>query len=460
VIAGQRLRFDTARATEFVDLTGRVQQLVQEHGLRHGRVTLQSLHTTLGLAVNENEPLLLADLEALLGRLVPEESTYLHDDFTRRSGAAADEPANGHAHARNLLLQPALTLLVEDGCLLLGRWQSLFAVELDGPRRREIAVQLDGEREAQAADGPRRLIQLELERQMHGDPAGVRDPMRRLIEAGGKRFRGLLVFQAGRLGPAYDPLREATLAAAIELIHAATLVHDDYVDESPLRRGRPTVAAAEGPARAVAVGDFYFANATRMIAELGNPDVTTTIAGALEAICRSQIDDVELRGGYPGDAGSYMQVVRGKTAALISAACVAAAQLAEAPAAAVDRLRRYGELLGVAFQLADDVVDFSEASGKPKGQDIRQRTLSLPLIYATEDARLGAEIRRLLAGPLADAELDRVIELVVSSGALDRVTHEAGELVEAALGALEGVDLDGARAGLTELARAAVGRTV
>ena len=458
MIASQRLHFNTCRPTEFVDLTGRIQQLVQEIGLRQGRVILQSLHTTLGLAVNENEPLLLTDLEGLLGRLVPAEATYLHDDFARRRDIAEDEPANGHAHARNLLLQPSLTLLVEDGCLLLGRWQSVFAVELDGPRRREVAAQFEGERQARAADGPRRLIDLELERQMHGDPRGVRDPMRRLVEAGGKRFRGLLVFQAGRLGPAYDPLGAATLAAAIELIHAATLVHDDYVDESPLRRGRPTVAAAEGPQRAVAVGDYYFAKATRMIAGLGNPEVTLTIAAALEAICRSQIDDVELRGGYPGDAESYMQVVRGKTAALISAACVAAAQLAEAPADAIERLRGYGERIGVAFQLADDVVDFSDASGKPMAQDIRQRTLSLPLIYATEDARLGGEIRRLLAGPLPDEELERVVQLVVSSGALERVNREAGELVDSALGALSGIDLDGARVGLEELARAAVGR--
>lgn len=458
MIASQRLRFRTRQGTEFVDLTGRVQQLVQETGVRQGRVTLQSLHTTLGLAVNENEPLLLADLEALLGRLVPAEATYLHDDFARRRDVAEDEPANGHAHARNLLLQPSLTLLVEDGCVLLGRWQSVFAVELDGPREREIAAQVEGEVEARAAHGPRRLIEIELERQMHGDPQGVGAPMRRLVEAGGKRFRGLLVFQAGRLGPAYDPLRAATLAAAIELIHAATLVHDDYVDESPLRRGQPTVAATEGPERAVAVGDFYFAKATRMIAELGNSEVTLTIAAALEAICRSQIDDVELRGSYPGDAASYMQVVRGKTAALISAACVAAAQLAEAPPEAIERLRRYGEQIGMAFQMADDVVDFSDASGKPMAQDIRQRTLSLPLIYATEDARLGAEIRRLLAGPLPDRELGRVVQLVVSSGALDRVTREAGELVDSALGALAGIDLDGARPGLEELARAAVGR--
>jgi geranylgeranyl pyrophosphate synthase len=282
--------------------------------------------------------------------------------------------------------------------------------------------------------------------------------MRRLVEAGGKRFRPFLVLLTARLGPAYDPLRAATLAAAVELIHAATLVHDDYVDESPQRRGRPTVAAAEGPARAIAVGDYYFAKATRLIAELGNADVTSTIAGALEAICRSQIDDLELRGGYPGDEAAYLRVVRGKTAALIAASCVAGAQLSNAPAEVVERVRRYGEAVGVAFQMTDDVVDFSERSGKPMGQDIRERVLSLPLIYASEDNALGGEIQQLLAGPLPDGELRRVVELVARSGALDRVNREASSLVRVAVGELDGVDLDGVKTTLAEIAESVVDR--
>ena len=101
-----RIALRSIRPTEFVDLTARLQVAVERAGLLNGRIHLQSMHTTLGLAVNENEPLLLADLEAMLRRLVPAETTYLHDDFSLRSAVPADEPANGHAHARNLLLQP------------------------------------------------------------------------------------------------------------------------------------------------------------------------------------------------------------------------------------------------------------------------------------------------------------------------------------------------------------------
>ena len=475
----QRLRFKTSSPTQFVDITEQLRQEVRRSGLRMGRIHLQSLHTTVGLAVNENEPLLLRDFESLLERLAPSGAGYEHDDFARRFEIALDEPVNGHAHCRQLLLTGFATLLVEKGDLVLGRWQSVFAVELDGPRSRELAMQLDGDFAEQISSPPRmviggqslptahapntaradqELVELELTRQLLADPDPVAVPMRRLVEAGGKRLRPRLVQLTAHVGPRHDPLRAAALAAAVELLHNATLIHDDYVDESTHRRGRPTVAAAEGPERAIAVGDFYFAKATRLIAEIGNGDVTSTIAEALEAICAAQIDDVALRGGYPGDHASYLKVVRGKTAALFAASCASGAQLSEANPEAVEALRRYGDLLGVAFQMADDMVDFSPSSGKPVGLDIRQRVLSLPLIYAAEDKQVGPEVRRLLAGSLGDAEVNRVTELVRSSDALKRVGDEARALVEGALQELEAIELDGLRPTLIGLARSAVDR--
>ena len=448
----KRLHFETTHPTEFVDVTAKLRDEVRRAGLRIGRVHLQSLHTTVGLAVNENEPLLLRDFQNLLEKLAPRGAGYEHDDFARRMEVALDEPVNGHAHCRQLLLTGFATLLVEDGELVLGRWQSVFAVELDGPRERELAIQLDGE--FTAPD----LVELELARQLLADPDPVALPMRRLVEAGGKRLRPRLVQLTSRIGPRQEPLRAAALAAAVELLHNATLIHDDYVDESTHRRGRPTVVAAEGAERAIAVGDYYFAKATRLIAEIGNRQVTSTVAAAIEAICASQIDDVALRGSFPGDHDSYLRVVRGKTAALFSAACASGALLSEAKPEVVEALRRYGDLVGVAFQMADDMVDFSPNSGKPVGLDIRQRVLSLPLIYAAEDREVGPEVRRLLAGSLGDAEVGRVAELVGASDALRRVGDEARGLVEAALHELETVELDGLRPTLIGLARSAVDR--
>ena len=458
-MSASRLEFATTHATEFVDITQRIQEEVRRTGLRTGRVYLQSLHTTLGLAVNENEPLLLRDFEGLLERLAPAGAGYEHDDFERRFDITLDEPVNGHAHCRQLLLSAFATLLVEDGRVVLGRWQSVFAVELDGPRHRQVAIQLDGEFARHAREAAESLVELELARQLLVDPEPIASPMRRLVEAGGKRLRPRLVQLTSAIGPRNDPLRAAELAAAVELLHNATLIHDDYVDESTHRRGRPTVAAAEGAERAIAVGDYYFAKATRLIAQMGNPGVTSAVAEALEAICASQIDDVALRGTYPGDRDSYLRVIRGKTASLFAAACASGALLSEAKGEVVAALRRFGDLLGTAFQMADDVIDFSPASGKPVGLDIRQRVLSLPLIYAAEDRVVGPEVRRLLAGTLGDAEVGRVTELVASTDALPRVRREARALIDEAVRELETVELDGMRPVLVGVARSAVDRT-
>lgn len=459
-MTGGRIRFETAQSTEFVDLTERLRDEIRRSGLRNGRVHLQSLHTTLGLAVNENEPLLLHDFENLLERVAPTGATYEHDDFSRRVDISLDEPINGHAHCRQLLLTGFATLLVEDGELVLGRWQSVFAVELDGPRQRQVAIQLDGEfGRTGRKDNAEGRFERELARQLRSDPEPVGLPMRRLVEAGGKRLRPKLVQMTSAIGPHQQPARAAELATAVELLHNATLIHDDYVDESTHRRGRPTVAAAEGPERAIAVGDYYFAKATRLIAEIGHREVTSTMAEALEAICASQIDDVALRGAYPGNRELYLRVVRGKTAALFAAACASGALLSDASPEIVGALRRYGDLLGTAFQMTDDVVDFSADSGKPVGLDIRQRVLSLPLIYAAEDREVGAEVRRLLAGALSEPDVERITELVTSSSALGRVREEARALVDEAVRELEAVELDGQRPALIGLAQMVVDRT-
>src|SRR5437899_12903312 len=166
-----------------------------------------------------------------------------------------------------------------------------------------------------------------------------------------------------------------------------------------------------------------------------------------------------MRGSYPGDRDSYMRVIRGKTASLFAAACESGALLSGAPPEVVDALRRFGDLLGTAFQMADDMVDFSPSSGKPVGLDIRQRVLSLPLIYAAEDRVVGPEVRRLLAGSLGDSEVGRVTELVTSTDALPRVRKEAQTLIEAAVRELEAVELDGLRPALVGVARSAVDRS-
>jgi secondary thiamine-phosphate synthase enzyme len=140
------IRTDTHHPIQFIDLTAQVEALVTEFGIQTGLVNIQSLHTTAAIIVNEHEPLLLADMAALLERVVPHDASYRHDDATLRTvNCIPGERPNGHSHCRALLLAPAVCLNVVSGRLQLGRWQRVFLAELDGPRRRDVSVVLMGD---------------------------------------------------------------------------------------------------------------------------------------------------------------------------------------------------------------------------------------------------------------------------------------------------------------------------
>jgi secondary thiamine-phosphate synthase enzyme len=140
-----RIRVATSRPVEFIDLTDRLARLVADSAVQAGILSLQTLHTTTAVLVNEHERLLLDDFRDLLDRLAPDDGRYAHDDTSRRANVALDERANGHAHCRALLLPTSVALHIADGRLVLGRWQRLFLLELDGPQEREISTLILGE---------------------------------------------------------------------------------------------------------------------------------------------------------------------------------------------------------------------------------------------------------------------------------------------------------------------------
>ena len=139
-----RIRLQTTRRTDFTDLTGELGRIVAEAGVQVGIANVQTLHTTTAVLVNEHEPLLLDDFRDVLERTIPRAAAYRHDDLARRHDVPADEPRNGHAHCRALLLPTSACLNVVDGRLVLGRWQRVFFVDLDGPRQREVSIVVSG----------------------------------------------------------------------------------------------------------------------------------------------------------------------------------------------------------------------------------------------------------------------------------------------------------------------------
>jgi len=285
-------------------------------------------------------------------------------------------------------------------------------------------------------------------------------PMLSMVLPGsGKRLRPALATLTGRLGT-YDAERLLDMAVGVELLHAASLVHDDVVDESDLRRGAQTLFTRVGNALAVLVGDYLFAqSATRCVAT-GDVRVIGLFAQTLASMCQGQIEEAS-RGSAPEltlTREQYYQTIWGKTASLFVLACEGSAILAGLPEAGIAAMRRYGDRLGLAFQVVDDILDFigSEAElGKPVGSDVRQGTITLPVICLREIVP-PEEFRA------AFSEDDRavVIELVRTSGAVERSQAEADRLLAEAREALAEVPAGQARDALEALTHYVVERRV
>ncbi len=251
-----------------------------------------------------------------------------------------------------------------------------------------------------------------------------------LIEAGGKRLRPMLTLAAARLC-GYQGQDHIKLAATVEFIHTATLLHDDVVDESAQRRGRPTANLLWDNKSSVLVGDYLFARAFQLMVEPGSLRVLDILANASAVIAEGEVLQLTAAQDLRTDEAVYLQVVRGKTAALFSAATEAGGVISGAPDEQVRALYDYGDALGIAFQIADDMLDYSGASaviGKNTGDDFRERKLTLPVIKAV--AKASAEervfwVRVIEKGDQRDGDLAHAVALMTQTGALDAARDEA-----------------------------------
>ncbi|MFN3280551.1 MAG: polyprenyl synthetase family protein [Tabrizicola sp.] len=209
-----------------------------------------------------------------------------------------------------------------------------------------------------------------------------------LVEAGGKRLRPLLTLAAARM-LGYAGGDHVKLAATVEFIHTATLLHDDVVDESQRRRGRPTANLLWDNKSSVLVGDYLFSRSFQLMVETGNLRVLDILANASATIAEGEVLQLTAAQDLRTDESIYLKVVRGKTAALFAAATEVGGIIAGAPEAQVRALRDYGDALGIAFQIADDILDYGGSDaviGKNTGDDFRERKLTLPVIKAVAKA--------------------------------------------------------------------------
>ncbi|MBL4567394.1 MAG: polyprenyl synthetase family protein [Porticoccus sp.] len=243
-----------------------------------------------------------------------------------------------------------------------------------------------------------------------------------IIDAGGKRLRPLLVLlSANSCG--YKGSQHTELAAIIEFIHTATLLHDDVVDTSDLRRGRATANAKFGNAPSVLVGDFLYSRAFQMLVEIGNMDIMKIIADTTNIISEGEVQQLINAGNPDTSEAVYNEVIRKKTAQLFDAAAEIGALLAGAPPKQQAAMGRYGHHLGMAFQLVDDALDYNgntEALGKNIGDDLAEGKPTLPLIYAMQNGtpEQASLIRTAITEGGID-QMDAILDIINITGALD-----------------------------------------
>ena len=284
-----------------------------------------------------------------------------------------------------------------------------------------------------------------------------------LIEAGGKRLRPLLTVAAARLAGGLDDASHK-LAAAVEFIHTATLLHDDVVDVSQLRRGKVAAHLIWGAPSSVLVGDFLFARAFELMVETGAMRALQILAKASRIIAEGEVLQLSRAHDLNLGQATYLEIITAKTAELFAAAAEAGAVCAHASEAQAAALRAYGLNLGLAFQLTDDALDYggtTEALGKNAGDDFREGKATLPLLIAI--ARLGpreVEFWERAIGRREQTEADfrRARELIVGAGAIDATLDLAGEYAETAKQALAGFPDNDWRQGLEAVADFAVSR--
>ena len=252
-----------------------------------------------------------------------------------------------------------------------------------------------------------------------------------LIEAGGKRLRPMLVLAAAHLCGIPGGEDHRKLAATVEFIHTATLLHDDVVDESRQRRGRPTANLLWDNKSSVLVGDYLFSRSFQLMVETGSLRVLDILANASATIAEGEVLQLTAAQDLATDERIYLQVVRGKTAALFSAATEVGGVIAGAPEATVTALRTYGDALGIAFQIVDDLLDYggsSDTIGKNVGDDFRERKLTLPVIKAVARADATERafwIRTIEKGDQRAGDLEEAMDLLSRHGAMEETRAEA-----------------------------------
>jgi octaprenyl-diphosphate synthase len=258
---------------------------------------------------------------------------------------------------------------------------------------------------------------------LRADSALISTVIRHIMSSRGKRLRPAVLFLTARGGGYHSP-RLVEAALAIELIHTATLLHDDVVDESDFRRGQHTVNHRWNNLVSVLMGDFLFSRAFVVMVKTGSSEVIRAISSATERVSFGELRQIEECANHDLAEAEYIRIISDKTAALFSAACEIGPIIKKAPARERSKFRDFGENVGIAFQITDDLLDFvgnSTKTGKNTGSDLIQGKVTLPLIYSLSKSskKVRAEISDLLNNGINRKGIGRIVEFVTEKGGID-----------------------------------------
>lgn len=298
------------------------------------------------------------------------------------------------------------------------------------------------------------IIEKKLEETIQADSFLLRQASLHTLQAGGKRIRPIFVLLAAKFGR-YDIEMIKNVAVALELIHMASLVHDDVIDDAELRRGKPTIKTMWGNRVAMYTGDYIFALSLELMTNINKPEAHKILANTIVEVCIGEIKQIKDKYRFDQNFRDYLRRIKRKTALLIATSCQLGAIAADVPESLHKKLYQFGYFVGMSFQIIDDILDFTStenALGKPAGGDLLQGNITAPALFAMEDVRIRNEIEKVNEN-MGHNEISEIISLIKQSGAIEKSMALSDLYLDKALEILEEFPVNRAKRTLQDIAK-------
>ncbi|MCA1039804.1 heptaprenyl diphosphate synthase component II [Bacillus infantis] len=298
------------------------------------------------------------------------------------------------------------------------------------------------------------IIEQSLEETVQAESPLLRNASMHLLQAGGKRIRPVFVLLSAKFG-SYDISEIKKVAVALELIHMASLVHDDVIDDAELRRGKPTIKAKWDNRTAMYTGDYIFAKSLEVMTQIERPEAHEILSKTIVEVCVGEIEQIKDKYRFDQNLRDYLLRIKRKTALLIAASCQLGAVAAGVDENIHKKLYRFGYYVGMSFQITDDILDFTGTEkelGKPAGGDLLQGNITLPVLFAMEDEEIRREIVKV-DETMDRKEIEKVISLIKNSGAIERSFAVSNQYLSKALAVLDTLPQNKAKKSLRDIAK-------